>query len=352
MGMLSILKIVGISVLVLLLMLLVLLVLCLFVPFRYRIYGKMPKKGQLPAGDQVRLSVSVSLLLFFFRLSYEYSPEGKKKDVRIFGLPVSFFWSRKRKKRQKMPENIDGQNSTELEENDFARDSGLWEQTGEPDVFSEDGRKDVSDSEKQDGASDGKQEVLKASEDLERPGEIEADRKSYGKTAGWQKGKDIFRSLGSFPEKARDFFCGFRQFLDKIKRMGGDLQQMQKEISDVWKNVHVRNGVFFAWRKLRQFLKHMRPRRVEGRLHFGFSDPAVTGQLLGAFSMVYAFYGDAIQIEPDFEQSAFDGEIRIRGRFQLFSMLWMAWTLYRNREVRYAMKRIRGIGQGQRRKDS
>lgn len=343
MGMLGILKIVGISVLVLLLLLLVLLVLCLFVPFQYRVYGKLPEKGKLPAEGGERIAVSVSLLLFIFRLSYKYTPEGKKKDVRVFGIPVSYFWSRKKKvrqeKRKEMPGTSDGQADIESGENDAASDGKLRKQTGEPDVFSEEG-------EKKGGLSDWHQEESKDFQNLEYPdeGETGAGEKASEQMAERQKENNFFKGLRRIPENIRDFFYGFWQFLGRIKRMGRDLQQMQKEISDVWQNVHVRNGISFAWEKLRQILRHIRPRRVEGRIHFGFPDPAVTGQILGGCSMVYAFYGDTIQIEPDFEQSAFDGELRIRGRFQLFTLLWMAWTLYRNREVRYAMKRIQGIG--------
>ena len=60
-------------------------------------------------------------------------------------------------------------------------------------------------------------------------------------------------------------------------------------------------------------LKHMAPRSLRGRLHFGTGDPALTGQLLGVLSVLFAMWGKGIAVIPDFEQEVFEGEAAVKG---------------------------------------
>lgn len=319
---LSFLKITGISVIVLLLLLMFLLILLLFVPFQYRIYGSMPAKKEQEAGEKARLAVNVSFLLFFFCLSLEYAQGKKKSSIRILGIPVIY---RRRKKKQGKKETEKQEASVLFDEREKTEDAKLEDEVPEKLLF------DEEEIKKQDGIET---EVQSAEEN-----QVLKSRKVF-----FQYFSDFWRNITGFLKALPEFLDGMRTFFGNIKNFGKNLQKQQRNAADVWNNVHVRNGISFAWKKMQQVLLHIRPHKVKGRIHFGLPDPAVTGWLLGICSIVYAFYGDTIQIEPDFEQTVLDGEFRVSGNIQLFVPLWAAWALYRNREVRYAMKRIRGIG--------
>lgn len=76
----------------------------------------------------------------------------------------------------------------------------------------------------------------------------------------------------------------------------------------------LKDNVVHLWRKLK-------PKVLRGRLLFGTGDPASTGEILGIFAILYAWYGDGIRITPDFEQKIWQGEVFIKGRISLFTIV-------------------------------
>ena len=62
----------------------------------------------------------------------------------------------------------------------------------------------------------------------------------------------------------------------------------------------VKENVIHLW-------KQIHPRRMRGKVIFGTGDPCSTGELLGVFALFYAWYGNGVQIVPDFEQKRIEG---------------------------------------------
>ena len=56
--------------------------------------------------------------------------------------------------------------------------------------------------------------------------------------------------------------------------------------------------------------------------HIGFDDPATTGNVLAAASILYAFYGDRLQVTPYFDQEILEGEVEASGRVRLAAKVW------------------------------
>lgn len=63
----------------------------------------------------------------------------------------------------------------------------------------------------------------------------------------------------------------------------------------------------FLWKK-------SRPRKVAGKVTFGFEDPSWTGLGTGLLSMLYQWYPKRFSIHPDFEREILEGELHIRGQ--------------------------------------
>lgn len=83
----------------------------------------------------------------------------------------------------------------------------------------------------------------------------------------------------------------------------------------------------FLWKK-------SRPRKVAGKVTFGFEDPSWTGLGTGLLSMLYQWYPKRFSIHPDFEREILEGELHIRGRIQIYVLCLIAFRLWRNQDVR------------------
>jgi hypothetical protein len=82
-----------------------------------------------------------------------------------------------------------------------------------------------------------------------------------------------------------------------------------------------KEGIHLTFSSLKKLLKHIMPTKLKSKLTFGTGDPCSTGQALGAMSILYSFYGDRIQITPDFERNILEGEHFARGRIRLVTIL-------------------------------
>ena len=80
--------------------------------------------------------------------------------------------------------------------------------------------------------------------------------------------------------------------------------------------------------------RHLRPRRIRGFVRFGFEDPYRTGQVLAGLSILYPFYGENVDIYPDFEQKILEGDLYIKGHIRMVHLATLLWRLFFNHYVR------------------
>ena len=106
------------------------------------------------------------------------------------------------------------------------------------------------------------------------------------------------------------------------------------------------------WQKLRDFLekeenkntfrllkkqvirlfRHILPGKVSGKVRFGFEDPYTTGRILTYISPFYGWYGRKIQVIPVFDEQVLEGEISLKGRIRIATLLFIC-LLYTSRCV-------------------
>lgn len=333
-SLLSILKIAGILLLVLLLLLIFLLFFVLFVPFCYRIYAYVPEKtsGDRGRWQHVRAKVTVHLL-WLVMISWEYA-EGKGKGVfRILGIPVARTGGGKKNKKEAVTLS---EEQAKAKETELEKDSEFGSET-------------VSGEErKYDSGFDHWEPDAPKLEDCweETSQDGEKSRDGEYRLSFWRSVKRFWEKVCDLPKwflKARRRIL---QYVQGISDFGKDIRRIGKSFADTWNDQHVRDGVFIIWQQCRRLSVHLKPRRICGKIHFGCSDPAATGQLLGVLGIIYAFSGNTVRIEPDFEQTVFDGKLEITGRIRVFTLISIAWKLYRDREVRYFLKKIKNISKG------
>ena len=88
-----------------------------------------------------------------------------------------------------------------------------------------------------------------------------------------------------------------------------------------------RRELYYLWRKFR-------PRKVKADIHFGFADPATTGQVMAFAGMMYPFLGKDIVIRPDFEEQVFCANAVIKGKITIFCLLKALAILYFNKDIK------------------
>jgi len=130
-----------------------------------------------------------------------------------------------------------------------------------------------------------------------------------------------------------------KAIIDKFKNL---LQKKERLTEFLTNSVHVT-----AYKKTKKvlfiFLKKLRPEMLQGKVRFGFKDPSITGKAVGAISMFYPLFGDALEIIPDFERQIINGRIEIKGKIRLCHLVSLAIKLILCKDVRITYKDIRNF---------
>lgn len=279
---LTILKILGIILLVLLGIVLAVLLSVLFIPVCYRGQGKKE-------GEQIEAKASVSWLCYLIHGTVIYESGKTRWELYLFGIPLrkvrDRIKERKRKKsrKAKKPE-------------------------GEPSVAPEE------------------KPERKAGVRLEEKTKEEVSQKEKRESSGVENHKKTEKKQGIW-----------KKISEKIKRVRLTFHNICANIKE-WRSFFALETTKAAFRFLlgkgKGLLHHILPRKIRGKLIFGFEDPALTGQVLGVAAIFYSFYQDKFLLTPVFDRQILEGEITLSGRIYGVYLLWTAWQIYKNQDVR------------------
>lgn len=309
---LTILKIIGIILLVLIGLILLAAAVILLVPIRY--HGEGAREEKILSGN-----VKLTWLLHMISASASLSEDGTKIRVCLFGKTIYPKTKKppKKSKAKKMPKQEATKKSEKSEKSKQQSDTVSKEVATiyEPQKPNPELPKKMDEPE-----SEKKQQSQK--EKSARP-----DVKS--------KFEDIKQKLLAVKEKFIDSKAGIQKIKNKI---------------DYWKNLltsdPMKEAMEFLWKKTKGLLHHILPRRMTGRIHFGFEDPSKTGKTLAYFSMLYPFTKENLVIEPEFEteELILEGDIAFRGRIRLGYLVYVALSVVLNKNIRRQYKRLRQGG--------
>lgn len=313
-----ILKILGILILALLGLILTVLLLFLLVPVRYRLWGQY--EGQ-PRG---RAAVSWLLHILSVRLVYE---EQAVLTVRIFGIKIL--------RRQVWPE----------EEADFS------EEVGEPSMVHmtglDDGEELISLPEGGTENTQKEPEIRKAAEkgkEAETSAPVEPLKESAERSKAVQVEEEN-RFIHQFKRICTwflDKLAGIKKSFQNIRRSLQHAEKKYQKMQDFINNEENRKTFRLLLRQTKKLLKHLLPRKVNGRICFGFDDPYYTGQVLTAVSPFYGLYAKSLSLEPIFGEKALEGEVKIIGYIRPGTLLFIALRVFANKNFRILLKKWRG----------
>ena len=157
-----------------------------------------------------------------------------------------------------------------------------------------------------------------------------------------EKKKDVHDERGSgkahkTPRKRKKPVKAFGKLIRKLSQK---LREILEKIKCTWKNLcdKIKNiadkkiKFWSSWnRKIIKQLLHvakgtglgeafLKPKKLRVKLHFGFEDPYHTGQVLALCGMFYAFIGENMDLEPDFEKRVLEGSVYVKGRLRTVHM--------------------------------
>lgn len=119
-------------------------------------------------------------------------------------------------------------------------------------------------------------------------------------------------------------------FADRIKRICEKASSLRETVEDEENQKAVR----LLLSRVKYLLHHLRFRKFEGQLAFGFEDPATVGRMLAVLSLFYPLYGECFTITPVFDHTLFEGEIALKGHVRLIHILIAGIQLMMNKKIR------------------
>lgn len=133
--------------------------------------------------------------------------------------------------------------------------------------------------------------------------------------------------------------CTIKKICDKIKKLWETKEKITEFLTD---ESHVSSFMVLK-DEVFKLAKHLHPRKIKGYVHFGLDDPYKTGQVLAVLSVLYPFYGEHVQIVPEFEHEILEGNLYMRGHIRLLHILVPVCKLYFDNNVRKTYKDYKAL---------
>lgn len=323
----TILKVIGLVLLFLLLLILLLLALVLLVPIRYAGAGH---KGEEKSDYEAH--VDVRWLLRMVQLHAGITPAGLAYSLRILCFRPLDSRPPDTPPANASDESLSQSEGTTAPDDAVAKDSDeapseSEENTPSVEALSDAGEDSVVRDENTDTAKIQPSEDEKPPEDGVTAPESEAES---AESAAAQTAKVDSIELKNAAEAPKKKKRKKSSFTDRIKRICEKVSSLREAVEDEENQKAFR----LLLSRVKYLLHHLRFRRFEGRLVFGFDDPAMMGRILGVLSLFYPLYGESFTITPVFDHTLFEGEIALKGHVRLVHILIAAIQLMMNKKIR------------------
>jgi hypothetical protein len=325
---LLILKIIGIILLIILGIVIFLLLILLFMPFRYRIKGNYNREGFKLSGD---------VFYFFKVLNYHIAfDNGMTSFLRILNF--------------KLFEDNDENEEEEISEDEVKE--SIKKEELESEVSKEEVTKPTKKEEFKSEFSE--EEAKKLLEDANKAGnytEVISDQKVEETVLEKDLNKEDLNKedldkedldkedldkedLDKKVKKEKPFYIKIR---DKLLDLKNKKETLSKEFNDK----RNRRAVKLLYERLKKLLKHYFPKKLSGNIEFGFSEPNLTGEVLGYMSIFLGLFEHKLEIVPYFNKQIMDIDLNLEGRVRLIHLLIAIIVIILSKDVRRLYKKIK-----------
>ncbi|MBQ9134638.1 MAG: hypothetical protein IJX66_00935 [Lachnospiraceae bacterium] len=315
---LQILAVIGVIVLCILGLSLLLILIVLFVPIRYRANGKRE-------GEVMEFAVKATYLLHMLTVKFAY-PEPGSVIVRLFGIKI--FDSAKNKAKE------DGEVS-----------KAAQQVSGEPAenaTQSEGNRVTESVAETEQAVENEQAAKTEQTGDVEWTGEAEKTARTEETTeTGDAASQNEKKSLIDKIQYTFNTIC------DKIKNIIAKIKGIFSNIS-YYKEVLTKTENKKLYGRLKdrllKVLKSIRPRVIKADVRIGTGSPDTTAYIYGIYGMLMPILGKNVKninIDLDFENTVYEGEVFLKGRITIFTILVQALKVLLDKQLHVFLKQLK-----------
>lgn len=99
-----------------------------------------------------------------------------------------------------------------------------------------------------------------------------------------------------------------------------------KEVYSFLTNPTHKKAFRHVWKELGFLWKKLKPKKMDANLLYGSEDPYEVGQFMAVMSIPYAWYGDWLRIQVDYERSVLKGQLHMHGRV---AVLWLVIAIFK-----------------------
>ena len=348
---LTILKILGLILLILLGILILVVCLVLFIPVRYRIEGDYQS-------SKATVSSRVTWLLHFVsaRILMEYENAFSLHiAVRVLGIPI-FDNKKKAAKKKKKESKEAGYNPEEPSPDgtDTEIQAASTDNSGNSESNNEESaswqRSDLEELELEGTKvreTKGEESEILESEILETEIEEAEIEEAERKEVEIEESKNEADKKSLF-EKLYIIFGKFMQFIENIQytfhKLCDTIVKIRDNLNyylDLLQKQSTTRAIDTCKTQLMRIAKSLSPQKFQVNLHLGFEDPAVLGEILAVWGMLYPFHQGRIDIVPEFGQTILEGDILLKGKISLFVYLKVALILFFDKNIKQLIKQIK-----------
>lgn len=94
-------------------------------------------------------------------------------------------------------------------------------------------------------------------------------------------------------------------------------------------------------KQLKWIKKHVLPKKYQVNLHLGFEDPAIMGEVLAVWGMLYPWHLGNIDIQPEFDDSVIEGTFLFKGYVSVYVFVWTACVLFFDKDIKLLIKHLK-----------
>ncbi|MDE7266726.1 MAG: hypothetical protein K2N89_04595 [Lachnospiraceae bacterium] len=315
---LTILKIIGISLLIILGIVILLILLVLFVPVRYKAGGSYAE-GKADVSGKVRWLLGIVSLKIRFQNGQLFHIKAKVLFITIFDNLKKGKKPKKERKRKRTSDEKPQLQAASSDEEEHVAEKSIPEDTLVEEV-----------------AVDKNFEQAAASETERTEDEVEKDKtddETAGKITIFQKIKAFFAKLVEVLENIK---FTFRRIYDIMVKVRDNI----KYYWELLQEESTKEAFGLCSKRLLKIIKNISPRKYEVKLHLGFEDPAVMGNVLAVWGMLYPFHMGKVDIEPEFDQKVMEGSFRLKGKMSIHIFIWTLWLLVTDKNIKQLRKQL------------
>ncbi len=131
----------------------------------------------------------------------------------------------------------------------------------------------------------------------------------------------------------------FRHLSDQMTR----LLEKKNKLLDIYHDEKNHRWLMLFLGRLKKLVLRMLPKIDRLLWHFGFDDPATTGQVLGFLSVLYPVCRERMVLQPEFQQEVMEGEVRLHGQIRMLPIVVLLVRSFLNRQFFTIVRQVKNI---------